>query len=105
MSESDILNRLKKERLLLRQRCDELLSTSLVNYEIDDAVDAFNRSSDDVMALQEEVDILFEKFGEELKALCELLQELPKAISEKIKPYKPGEYDINKLSLFHKYVH
>ena len=105
MSESDILNRLKKERLLLRQRCDELLSTSLVNYEIDDAVDAFNRSSDDVMALQEEVDILFEKFGEELKALFELLQELPKAISEKIKPYKPGEYDINKLSLFHKYVH
>ena len=94
MSESDILNRLKKERLLLRQRCDELLSTSLVNYEIDDAVDAFNRSSDDVMALQEEVDILFEKFGEELKALFELLQELPKAISKKIKPYKPGKYDI-----------
>ena len=88
MSETDILNRLAKQRKSLKQRCDQLLDTPLFGYEIDAAMDAFHESADDVKAIQKEIDVLFGRFGDELKELLDLLQELPKAIAAKIEPYK-----------------
>ena len=88
MSQTHLLNRLIKQRVLLKQRCDELLETDLFGLDIDKAMEALHDASDEVKDVQKEIDAFFGRFEQELMALLALLAEIPKAISKKIAPYR-----------------